>query len=287
MLPLVIDPNGVVSRILTEKPISLSRVMPRRREGHMEYWMLEISGGKKLFLKIATGARTRQMIKDEVYFYENVSDKPYLPAYYGGVIAPEYTALVIEDLSHCHWPPPWKQDSVDETLKSLHAASAISDAKISRKILHFKDYLLGWHKISDVSNLVRLNICTEEWFNKNISRLKTLSEQALHESDELIHFDVRSDNICFKDRQPILIDWAWYCRGAFDLQVVSWALTLSLEEGGIRPEQLLPDVHPRYVALLAGYFAQFIGTDCVDGSHVRALQLKQLQVAMKWLQDIL
>ena len=286
-MPAEVNAEDIVKRILGHTPFALTQLMPTRRAGHMEYWKVESSSGAS-FLKIATGERTKKMISEEIIFYEVAKKRDFLPEYFGGCSNGRFSSILIEDLSSCSWAPPWDADKINGVVFSLERLKTSNIPEISRKVSDFKSYLLGWHKVRDNPVFIKeSNICDMGWLEKKMPLLIKLSEQALHDSTDLIHFDVRSDNVCFKNNRALLLDWTWYCRGAFDLQLASWALTLSLEEGGLPPDRFLPKIEPCYISLVAGYFAQFLGIPCRDGSHVRELQFRQLVVALDWLKKIL
>ncbi len=253
----------------------------------MEYWLVNLDNDNSAFLKIATGSRAKKMIADEVFFYDTVGPKKFLPRYYGGIVTEEYSALLIEDLSNFYWAPPWDHSRVIQATEALEEVRLIRNSQISRGLSEFKNIFMGWEKIKKNPEFILASgIRDINWLDKKLDTLIEYSASAFHDSKDLIHFDVRSDNLCFSKNQAILIDWAWYCRGPFDLQMATWALTLSTEEGGPMPQDFLPNMSPQYVALIAGYFAQFVGVPCPDGSHVRDLQFKQLVAALEWFDKI-
>jgi thiamine kinase-like enzyme len=49
----------------------------------------------------------------------------------------------------------------------------------------------------------------------------------------LLHFDVRSDNLCFRDGRALLIDWNLACIGNPVVDVAAWLPSLHAE--GVRP----------------------------------------------------
>lgn len=277
----------IATSILNSSVLNTKQLMPTRRAGHMQYWQIEDEHHRQYFLKIATGERTKKMISEEVVFYEVAGKQTFLPDYYGEYRREDCAAILIEDLSRCSWAPPWTQKRIEQVISSLEKFRTLNLPQITRKASDFRGYLLGWSKTGKrLAVLEESGINDLRWLEKKIPLFSDISEKALHPSNDLIHFDVRSDNACFRNDEALLLDWTWYCRGAFDLQMASWALTLSLEDGGIAPEYLLPKIDPCYVALIAGYFSQFVGQPCQDGSHVRQLQFRQLVVALEWLKKI-
>jgi thiamine kinase-like enzyme len=100
--------------------------------------------------------------------------------------------------------------------------------------------------------------------------------------DDLLHFDVRSDNLCFVGDRVVLVDWNWACRGNRTVDVASWLPSLQVE-GGPPPETILPRA-PGLAAAISGYFAARAGrhAETSQDRAVRALQLGQLRAALPW-----
>ncbi|MDQ3766134.1 MAG: aminoglycoside phosphotransferase family protein, partial [Actinomycetota bacterium] len=111
-------------------------------------------------------------------------------------------------------------------------------------------------------------------------------EDAVLEGDELVHADVRSDNLCFMGPRTVLVDWNWAARGNGSFDAAAWASSLGAE-GGPPPAEVLPD-EPELAAMLCGYFASRAGLEPPSpGSLVREIQLIQLRAALPWAGDLL
>jgi hypothetical protein len=96
-----------------------------------------------------------------------------------------------------------------------------------------------------------------------------------------VHFDVRSDNLCFLDDRCILIDWNFACRGNGDVNIATWLPSLEAE-GGPRPESILPDAR-EFAASMSGYWAWRAGQPPpANAPHLRQVQLAQLRSALAW-----
>jgi len=74
---------------------------------------------------------------------------------------------------------------------------------------------------------------------------------------ELLHMDVRSDNICLVGAQAVLVDWNVAAVGAACIDVAFWLPSLAAE-GGPLPGAVLPDA-PNEAAVVAGFFAARAG----------------------------
>jgi Ser/Thr protein kinase RdoA (MazF antagonist) len=102
------------------------------------------------------------------------------------------------------------------------------------------------------------------------------------DGDELIHLDVRSDNLCSTARGIVLIDWNGACLGNGALDTGFWLPSLAAE-GGPEPETVLPK-SPEVAAFVSGYFAARAGLPIIpDAPRVRSVQLEQLRPALRWV----
>jgi len=108
--------------------------------------------------------------------------------------------------------------------------------------------------------------------------LLTAEAAAILEGDSLVHLDVRSDNLCFRDGRALIVDWNWAALGDPAVDAQFWLPSLVLERG-TPPVQL----EPEYAAWLLGFFAARAGLPPIpDAPGVRLIQLAQLAVVLPW-----
>jgi len=108
--------------------------------------------------------------------------------------------------------------------------------------------------------------------------LKTMVEL---EGSDLVHFDVRSDNLCKASRGVVLVDWNCACLGNEALDTGFWLPSLEAE-GGPMPEAVLAD-RPDIAAWVSGFFAARAGLSAIaDAPRVRTIQRQQLVPALRW-----
>ena len=62
--------------------------------------------------------------------------------------------------------------------------------------------------------------------------------EAVLDGTDLLHLDVRSDNLCFVGSRAVLVDWNWACRGNGLVDLAGWVPSLHAE-GGPLPESCL------------------------------------------------
>jgi hypothetical protein len=123
---------------------------------------------------------------------------------------------------------------------------------------------------------------TSAWLEEALPALLEVAGPAVVAGDRLCHFDVRSDNICFReDGSAVLIDWNFAEIGNARLDMAFWLPSLALE-GGPPPETILTDAAPE-AAVVAGFFASRCGEPPIpDAPGVRELQRRQLTQALPW-----
>jgi aminoglycoside phosphotransferase (APT) family kinase protein len=106
-------------------------------------------------------------------------------------------------------------------------------------------------------------------------------QAAVLDGQDLIHLDLRSDNLCFTDERVVLVDWNFACRGQRSLDLALWLPSLTLE-GGPLPDAVLPGC-AEYAAAWSGVLAHGAPLPAPTGAPtVRAFQRRQLDVALPW-----
>jgi aminoglycoside phosphotransferase (APT) family kinase protein len=107
------------------------------------------------------------------------------------------------------------------------------------------------------------------------------SAEAPIAGDSLIHLDIRSDNLCFRDDRALVVDWNHATVANSDLDIAFWLPSLH-SEGGPPPESVLANV-PELAAWVAGFFCSRAGGDPIaEAPHVRPLQVEQARTALPW-----
>jgi hypothetical protein len=246
-----------------------------------ERYVVELEGGTA-FAKIATNRGNAKALRAEHRW----------TAFLAGRFAPRILAfeddddrplLLIEDLSHGHWPPPWRAGDVQRLRDALAEKAALRPLPDDLPALaDLRAALAGWSEVArDPAPFLGLDMCTRPWLDAALPVLLAAEAAVVLEGDDLVHFDVRSDNVCFLDDRVVLVDWSGPVRGpaAFDLACLASSLRL---EAGPLPEELLPDRAP-YAAALSGYFAAHAGLPSLpDAPRVRWIQTRQLRIALPW-----
>jgi hypothetical protein len=269
-----------VSRLLGMRVCSLRRIEGR---GYSVAYraVAELDDGSSVFVKAGVEELTNHLLRVEQRFYRDV-EAPFLPR----LVAfdeDEPPLVVLEDLSEARWPPPWDEGSIDAVRRALALIAATPAPPVVEPIAHERErFVGGWAEIErDPSPFLSLGLCSRMWLEHSLPLLRGAAEAAPIDGDALIHFDVRSDNVCLTDRGAVLVDWNQACVANPDLDVAAWLPSLRLE-GGPEPEELLPNAGG-FAALLAGFFGSRAGLPPPPTApHVRGIQLAQLRVALPW-----
>lgn len=243
------------------------------------------AGTERCFLKIATNAVTRDMLRREARAYQAIAGD-FVPRFIGWDDDPDAPLLLIEDLSGARWPPPWTPaliGQVCDAIADMHARSAglptASEA--------IPDTLGGWSRVAENPRaFLSLGLVKRAWLDRALPDLLAAEAACAVDGEALTHFDLRSDNICITASGPKFIDWAEAALGNPALDLGGWLPSLELE-GGPPPEALLPG-HPEVAAWISGYFAARAGLANIPNSpRVRAIQRAQLTTALPWAQRML
>jgi len=250
----------------------------------MEHWLVELADGTRAFAKVAVDDPTAGFLRDEHRVYSQI-EGGLAPTFLGWDDDGERPILLLEDLSECHWPPPWRDGDVEavlSVLESVHAAAP--PAGVPPLTL---DELHTWREVeADPEPFLSLGLCSRAWLERNLPELLAASERCRVEGDALVHLDVRSDNLCLRDGRALLVDWNWASIGNPSFDIAFWLPSLFME-GGPMPAEILPDAGDM-TAVVSGFFAPLPGLPPPSGAPtVRPLQLAQLKVALPWAVEVL
>jgi hypothetical protein len=276
------DEAARIVRALKAEPVGW-REITRRGQTNASHWLVELSDGTTAFVKSARGDDTASWIRDEHLFYAQTRGAPFLPRFLGWHDDGERPVIALEDLSDAHWPPPWNPVHVDAVLECLAEVAATTPPPDLPRAADSQFDFQGWTEIEDDPEpFLALRLCSKEWLEAAMPILRFATEIAPLDGDTLLHFDVRSDNICVRDGRAVLVDWNFACLGNPLADVAAWLPSLHAE-GGPAPDEILPEGAAELAALLAGYFAAHAARpDIPEAPHVRALQLRQARTALPW-----
>jgi hypothetical protein len=263
----------------------VARVEPLEGGGYTPALRLRVhlDDSTTAFAKVATNDVTELMLAHEVAAYERLGRQPFAPA----MVAAGDGMLVLEDLSHGRWPPPWEAGDVDRVLATMAEVAATPVDGLPRLVdSPLGHELRGLWASMDLGALAGLGV-DGAWLDRHQPLLAEVEDGTALDGDDLVHLDLRSDNLCLLPGRVVLVDWNNASRGDARFDLVVWAPSLHLE-GGPAPWDLLPDADPAQVALLTGYFADRAPRPQIaDAPGVRPFQLAQLRVCLPWIRRLL
>jgi hypothetical protein len=281
-----ISPTTVVQlrRMLGSRPLSARGVSGGYTPANR--WVVGLEDGRNVFVKQASDASIVQRLRREHDTYAHL-DGPWSPQLLGFEDS-AHPLLVLEDLSACYWPPPWKPGHVEAVRAALSDVAANPVPPGLRRALDTDMVDGGWPEVErDPQPLLSLGMCSERWLERALPALLDAADPNHLDGESLCHLDVRSDNLCFRaDGQAVLIDWDCAAVGNPEFDFAFWLPSLHLEGGP--PPQALGPVAPGVVALVAGFFASRAGLPSIPvAPGVRGIQQRQLAVALPWAANVL
>jgi hypothetical protein len=245
----------------------------------------ELAGGGTVFAKLGDVADTATAVRAECAVYPLLSG-PFVPRLVAA--DPAVPVLVVEDLSGATWPPPWTPELL-AGLERLFAELAATRAPARLPAL--ADCLRdtgAWELVAaDPAPLVATGVASAGWLERALPVLLEAQAAAPVSGDRLIHFDIRSDNLCFRDGRALLVDWNHARVGDPRWDRLLMVQTIQME-GGPTVRELAPDPEPGILAWTAGFFAARAGLPPPQGApRVRGFQRAQLEIVLPWLAEVL
>jgi hypothetical protein len=276
-----------VGRLVGARPVAWQeRAAPWQPAGAVaggnERFSVLLDDGRRVFVKAAQAAHTAAWLRreHEVYAHLRGSFIPHLEAFDDD---PLYPVLVLEDLSAADWEVRWQPERVALVRSALAQLAASEPPPNTRSVRETFPQLFGrWRTVEeDPEPFLSTGIRPRSWLEQALPTLIAAADAVPADGDDLLHLDVRSDNLCFRGGLAILVDWNWCSTGNADLDVAAWLPSLAVE-GGPQPWEVLPAAGG-YAAFLGGVWAAEVGLPPPKTAPtVRAGQRSQLEVAFAW-----
>jgi hypothetical protein len=259
---------------------------------HNGRWVASLADGRSAFVKAAVDAQTARWLRAEHYIYSYPAyatlDQPFLPQLLGWVDDGELPLLVLEDLQHADWPPPWTPAHIDAVRTLLHRLAETPPPPGLPQLEQVRASMEGWRRVAaEPEPLLRLGLCSPAWLDRSLPTLQAAADAAPLAGNALVHRDLRSDNLCIREGRALLVDWNLAVAGNPLFDLAAWSPSLHTE-GGPEPGDLGERGTGEIVALLAGYWAARAGLPVIPHApRVRAVQQAQLKVALPWAARLL
>jgi hypothetical protein len=247
-----------------------------------ERWVVQLADGRSAFVKVGVTELTAEWLRKEARVYAEL-DAPFMPKLYGWADEGEPPMLILEDLSACAWPPPWTDARVESVLATLAQVAATPPPAWLAESSEASWIADGWLQVAaDPAPLLATGMVSSSWLERSLPSLLAAGVPSVIAGDELCHFDVRSDNLCFRaDGSAVLVDWNFAEIANARVDLAFWLPSLALE-GGPSPGSVLSGAAPE-AALVAGFYASRCGLPPIPTAPtVRDFQKRQLTVALPW-----
>jgi thiamine kinase-like enzyme len=251
-------------------------------EGGNERFTVSLDDGRRVFVKAAQAEHTAAWLRreHEVYAHLRGSFIPRLEAFDDDSV---YPVLVLEDLSDADWEVRWDRARIGMVRAALAELAGSEPPPNTRPVRETFPTLFGsWRAVEqDPEPFLSTGIRSRPWLEQALPTLMAAASAVAADGDDLLHLDVRSDNLCFREGAAILVDWNWCSTGNADLDVAAWLPSLAVE-GGPQPWETLPRAG-EYAAFLAGVWAAVVGLPPpATAPTARGPQRRQLEVALAW-----
>jgi aminoglycoside phosphotransferase (APT) family kinase protein len=244
------------------------------------HWRVTLADGTRAFAKVALDDDYAGWLRTEYKVYSNVKGDflPMLLGWHDGGV----TLIVLEDLTESEWPPPWSAPRVAAVCRSLEDVHRAPPPPGLPRVADAREELNGWEAVAEEPGpLLSTGLCAPEWLDAHLPVLLDAGRTCELDGEELLHFDVRSDNLCLRDGRAVLFDWNWASVGNGLIDLVGWAPSLRLEDGP-EPWELVPDSRG-LSALIAGFFCARAGLPPPPTAPtVREFVRRQAAVALPW-----
>lgn len=244
---------------------------------------VELADGRSVFVKSAEAPNLAAWLRREHEVYASLSGSfiPKLEGFDDDGVRP---VLAIEDLSGADWSVHWDDERVGAVLAALAELSASEPPPDTSTVRESHGEMwTRWQTVaSDPQPFLSTGVRDEAWLERSLPVILDVVAAAPVEGEDLCHFDIRSDNLCFRDGVAILVDWNWCLRASSRADLAAWLPSLAVE-GGPPPWEVLPGAG-EIAAWIAGVWAAVVGLPPPETApSVRDIQRRQLAVALDWV----
>ena len=244
---------------------------------------VELADGRSVFVKSAEAPPLTDWLRREHEVYEALEGS-FIPRLEGWDDDGVRPLLAIEDLSGADWSVRWDDARVAAVLEAVaEIASSAPPPNTATVREDHAEMWLRWQIVADdPAPFLSVGLRDEAWLGRALPVLLETAQRAPVEGEELVHFDVRSDNMCFRDGRAVLVDWNWCSRANSAADIAAWAPSVA-SEGGPPPWRVLPG-HGELAGFIAGIWAAVVGLPPPETApKVREVQRRQLAVALDWV----
>lgn len=272
-------------------------------------FQLLLADGRRVFLKGTSPTSNATMVRaldseQRVYTELGALISPFAPRYLGALRESGWHVLLLEDAGPATIPP-WSAESgrrVAHACAEFHASTLASDLPAWLDLPERWVAPITWSRVERDSGHLRKVAAlagpraaeAHRWLGEALPTLQQYGDHAAEVTGPfaLLHGDIRSDNLRYRDGRLYLFDWPWANAGRPEFDVVPFAQSVAVD-GGPNPERVLewyeerlalrPDAVDAALAWIAAFFAQHAWEPEVPGlPRLRAFQRRQLAVVLAW-----
>lgn len=188
---------------------------------------------------------------------------------------------------------PWRRAELGRVLDATRDLAEVAPPPALATIEErYGPILNGWRNLAAAAGIDGV---LDDWSARHLDRLASLEPEWVHAvtGNELVHGDVRSDNVLIQAGRVTFVDWPAACRGRILFDFVSMLPSVALEGGG-QPEDVLrahggrldPDAVTAVVIADTGYFLDRARLPDPPGlPTVRRFQRAQAEICVRWLRS--
>ena len=148
-----------------------------------------------------------------------------------------------------------------------------------------REQLEGWPAVARKPEaFLSLGLVSKDWLNRALPTLLQSETAAFLEGSELLHLDMRSDNICLLPDRVVFVDWNNACLGNGLFDIAAWLPSLHAEGGPTPMEHVARSsgIRQRSVGLFRGP-GRTLAAQGLCAPEVRTVQRHQLRTpALHW-----
>jgi hypothetical protein len=169
-----------------------------------------------VFVKVGDTEQARGQVRAEIGFFRKVAE-PFMPSLLGWNLG-DPPFLVLEDLSHASWPPPYPQDVGG----LIDLVVAIGELSAPVGLRRFTEPQPLWPGLAGhLEQIAATGGCSVDWLRGALPVLAAAEARVSLTGDRLVHGDLFFANICFAARGPVIVDWTFAGAGSPEISLAS------------------------------------------------------------------
>lgn len=178
---------------------------------------IRTTSGASAFVKacgVGLNAKTPELLRSEARVLAALPPHPCLPRLLDVYDDGDWVALMVEDLAGAPPPAPWQVEDLRRVSDAIREVRPVLDATALDGLPAAADsspiFLSRWRELEGRLPLV------DPWWAAHHDALAGHAQRAaeLIGGGELVHWDIRADNVVFASGRVVLVDWGQARRGA-------------------------------------------------------------------------